>query len=744
MNIPFGFRQRCLAAVGSCMLLLSLIAPAAQAAEIPGLEKIVVLNAREQPVDLFFGELFGQLGVPVRVDEGIEGTVNGDFRKSAGDLLNEISSAFQLAVYFDGAVGYVYPANDVTRSILYMPSSTSKSVVRAADKLGMLDSRNTLSSTEVGLVVTGARRFVEQVDSLANALRKKTKTPVATHDTYKIFELKYAWADDVSMVFGGETVVIPGVASLIRSLIEPGALGAPTVTRTPGSSSLDGLRGKGLKGQGLQEVAINAPQSPQLLTNQKKASGFSSGGGSTARTRIVADPLSNSVIIRDRADRMATYESLIASLDKEPQMIEIEATIIDLDTDKLRELGINWRLQRNDDQGLLGNGTFTDELLRPNTDISPRGEGGVVSLVLGSQQQFIARIRALETQGAARIVSKPHVMTLSNVEALLDTTSTFFVRVAGQEEVDLFDVKVGTTLRVTPHVYERAGRSQIKLRVNILDGSTSSERVDSIPIVEESTINTQAIIDVGQSLLIGGLVREIKGNGVSRVPVLGSIPGLGALFRTQTKTSSRQERMFLITPRLSTPRVAGKRFSAPVLAGSEGDIISSSSLRLNQTRQALSLLDEANPVEQTLPRGQTLSSSNAALVEPFQPVAPIAPTQLREVDQPEPRSLRDRLLRPESSPSAQPQKLMVRSEQPLPDRQLSIPEETNKQAPAYDEWQTVGEVVASKPLTDERTSSVFSVPVEQVRVADTQGAIAAQQGGAAGEFDPDSWQVVTP
>jgi len=392
----------------------------------------------------------------------------------------------------------------------------------------------------------------------------------------------------------------------------------------------------------------------------------------------------------------------------------------------------------------LGNGTFTDELLRPDTDISPRGEGGVVSLVLGSQQQFIARIRALETQGAARIVSKPHVMTLSNVEALLDTTSTFFVRVAGQEEVDLFDVKVGTTLRVTPHVYDRGGRSQIKLRVNILDGSTSSERVDSIPIVEESTINTQAIIDVGQSLLIGGLVREIKGNGVSRVPVLGSIPGLGALFRTQTKTSSRQERMFLITPRLSTPRVAGKRFSAPVLAGSEGDIISSSSLRLNQARQSLSLLDESYPVEQTLPRGQTLSSDNAALVEPFQPIAPIAPTQLREVDQPEPRSLRDRLLRPESSPSAQPQKLMVKSEQSLPKKQLAMPEETNTQAPSYDEWQSVGGVVASKPLSDNRTSSVFSEPIEQVRVADTQGAIAAQQGGAAGEFDPDSWQVVTP
>lgn len=737
--------------MGALALMLSMTWPVAQAADIPGLNKIVVLNAREQPVDLFFAELFGQLGVPARVDDSIEGSVNGDFRKSAGDLISEITSAFQLAVYFDGAVAHVYPANDISRNVLYMTSSSAKSVMRAAQKLDMIDPRNTLSATDVGLVVTGAKRFIDQVDGLANAMQKKTKTTVATHDTYQIFQLKYAWADDVSMVFGGETVVIPGVASLIRSLIEPGALGAPSVTRTPGSSSLDGLRGKGLNGRGLQEVTTNDGQANAQAGVSSRAPAIGSGG-STAKTRIVADPLSNSVIIRDRSDRMSTYANLIESLDKEPQMIEIEATIIDLDSDKLRELGINWRLQRGNDQALLGNGTLTDELLRPNTDITPSANGGVVSLVLGSQQQFLARIRALETQGAARIVSKPHVMTLSNVEALLDTTSTFFVRVAGQEEVDLFDVKVGTTLRVTPHVYERGGRSQIKLRVNIIDGSTSDQSVDSIPIVEESTINTQAIIDVGQSLLIGGLVREIKGTGVSRVPVLGSIPGLGALFRTQTKTSSRQERMFLITPRLGTPRVAGKRFSAPVLVGSERDIISSSATRLNQTREGLSLLDEAYPVEQNLPHGQTLSGGDPAIVEPFQPLKPASndATQGSGTEQLKPPSLRDRLLRRgETQAQANaPDKLLntnnppVRISVPAVQPQLSL--QAVQQAPEANDWQVIGET--GKSLVVPASDSI-SLPnqrlLEHVRVVDSQAAIAAKQGGSAGNVDRDGWQAVT-
>lgn len=635
--------------------IASMTSLTAQAAEVPGIGKQVLLNAREQPIDLFVSELFGKIGVPARVDESIIGTVNGDFKKSAGEVIDEISSAFQLAVYFDGAVAHVYPANDIQRKVMYMSGGSASSVVKAAGQLGLTDRRNTVTATEVGLVATGADRFIGQIDRLAAAVGKgPTSTaaaglvaPTPEYDTYRIFKLKYAWADDVSLVIGGDTVVVPGVASLIRSLIEPGALGGvPTSRRTPGSTSLDGLRGQGLRGRGLQEVTnslANDDDAPLPIVHTP------SGGGSTAGTRIVADPLSNSVIIRDRADRMDNYDTLIQELDKEPQMVEIEATIIDLDTDKLRELGVNWRLTDGDSTALVGN--VGSSLLSPENLVTPSGAGGIVSLVLGSRAQFISRIRALETQGAARIVSKPHVMTLSNVEALLDTTSTFFVRVAGQEEVDLFDVKVGTRLRVTPHVYERGNRSQIKLRVNITDGTTSDQQVDSIPVIDESNINTQALIEVGQSLLIGGLVREIKSNGISRVPILGRLPLVGGLFRTQTKTSTRHERLFLITPRISAPHIPGKRFSAPVLAGTESDIIQSGPTRLRASTEALNLREEVFPLEQNLPKGDGLISSNTPMTQPYQPMgqepsrAPFS--EEIEVERTAPDSLRDRLQGPE-------------------------------------------------------------------------------------------------
>lgn len=731
-----------------CLVGALLSVPVSHAANIPGFDRAVVINAREQTVEQFLTELFGQLNVPVRVKDSISGSVNGDFRKSAREVFHDISSSFQLSIYYDGAVAHIYPSNDVEHDILYMPRNSARNIERAARKLGFVDPHNNLSATDVGLVVTGAPQFVEQIERMSLAMQRNVSEPQpASEDTYRTFQLRYAWADDVSLQIGGETVLVPGVASLIRSLIEPGALNRSQQgsLRIPDSPTLEGLRGQGLNTVASQPVGQTASEMQELDLPQVQING---DDGSTVNTRIVADALSNSVIIRDKAERMKVYEELIVSLDREPQMIEIEATIIDLDTDKLRELGINWRLQRDDGEALFGQGTIADELLRPNTDITPSGEGGFMSLILGSQSDFIARIRALETQGAARVVSKPHVMTLSNVEALLDTTSTFFVRVEGQEEVDLFDVSVGTTLRVTPHVYERSGRSQIKLRVNIQDGSASDQLVDRIPVVENSTITTQAIIDVGQSLLIGGLVRETTANGTTRVPVLGRIPVLGALFRSQTKTSTRLERMFLITPRVTNPKLAGKRFSAPILSGLEADIIQSSSARMDNTRQALSLLEETRPVEQRLPLGDTLRIDEPVLVEPFSPIPSTIDVELdqnRGIRFKQPRPLRERLASPIELPADNQQGQQAAANSLQPESLTSVVAPSHSLTKTDDGWQDIiidsyTSSLRDKPATGEATNVANNAASSTIGTPSTVENVNPNQ--RLNSVDADEWQVI--
>jgi type III secretion protein C len=253
---------------------------------------------------------------------------------------------------------------------------------------------------------------------------------------------------------------------------------------------------------------------------------------------------------------MSRYQSLIDSLDVEPQMLEIEATIIDINTGKLKELGINWRWQNNDDEVLFGSGR-EDSDIRLNTggNITPFGKGGFISFVLGDNAKFIGRINALESKGAAHIVSRPHVITLSNVEAILDTSETFYVRVAGREEVDLYNVSIGTSLRVTPHVFKDNGEAKIKLLVTIEDGQQTDQEVDNIPVVSRSAINTQALINAGESVLIGGLVREVKQDLEDKIPLLGDIPIMGNLFKTNSKQTKRLERLFLISPKLAVQKL---------------------------------------------------------------------------------------------------------------------------------------------------------------------------------------------
>jgi len=364
----------------------------------------------------------------------------------------------------------------------------------------------------------------------------------------------------VTMTIGGRQVTVPGVASILRSLVDPNSystyrpLGREVLLRPTQPS----LKGQGLIGQG---VSAKAPSTGEAARNNAidnlvtalartatpaDAASAPTGYPDPLQIRIEADQRLNAVIVRDSSERLPRYEQLIASLDVEPQSLEIEATIIDVNTDKARELGIEWRWA-NDGRSASFQGA-----------VPSVGNGGVASVVLGSLGQFFARIRALQNEGAARIVSSPQVVTLSNVEAVFDNTSTFFVRVAGREQVDLFNVSAGTTLRVTPHVFRDREQTRIKLLVNVEDGNITNRQVDQIPVIERSTVNTQALIAEGESLLIGGMVRETNATSEDKVPGLGDVPVVGNLFKTKATQNTRVERMFLITPRM-----AGTRPAAP-------------------------------------------------------------------------------------------------------------------------------------------------------------------------------------
>lgn len=533
---------------------LVIAASAAHAGPLPNGQRKVSITAREQPIAAFLQDLAAAVDVPLAVAPGLAGAVNGSFNGPAEKVLRDVARVYNLVSYFDGAVLHVVPASDLQRKSFSASPAAAERLLREAGEQGLPDTRNTLRRGGEGqLLAVGTRRFVEQIDEMVRAAQAApaTAAPNAGAMDFRVFYLRYAWAQDQTMTFGGRQVVLPGVASILRSLVSgrPGAVLGQEVMVKPTQPS---LRGQGLAGQGAAvKTAANARDSAADLlvaalarTAQPAADPAPTLAPEASPIRIEADQRLNAVIVRDLADRLPRYEQLIAALDVEPQSLEIEATIIDVNTDRLRELGIDWRWN-NAGQSVGFGGS-----------VPVTGTGAVVTAVLGSVGQFVSRIRALQSEGAARVVSSPQVVTLSNVEAVFDNSSTFFVRVAGKDEVDLFNVSAGTSLRVTPHVFKDRDGARIKLMVNVEDGNITGRTVDQIPVVERSTINTQALIMEGESLLIGGMTRDVNSSSNDKVPGLGDIPVVGNLFKTTKSNSARVERMFLITPRLAAARPA--------------------------------------------------------------------------------------------------------------------------------------------------------------------------------------------
>ena len=575
----------------SALLALLLAATPAVAAPMPGAIAPVSIVARDQPIADFLRALFGKIGQPVVTSQGLTGTINGTFSGSAGKIFADVAKAFNLVGYYDGAAVYIYSANELTVQTLPVGRATAARVLRQVQAQRIADMRNMVrASADGSLVASGTPRFIEQVTSLAQANgyagrggadlggRAGLGSPRLPYDPdaqaleFRVFYLRYARAQDTTMEAGGREIRVPGIATIVQNLV---------LDRRPNMANFGSFpirqSATRLKGQGLDSVRPNISQMPLLGLPiggvyptqpgmvQPANNGSEEDGGAAPLTadivRVEANPYTNAVIVRDVPWRMAAYDSLIRALDVEPQMVELEATIIDIDTDKLRSLGINWRLSTGGFGALFGQGDASDLRLLPTDDsrrdnvnkITPSSLGGTISTIIGNHRQFIARLNALEQKGAARVVSRPQVMTLSDIEAVFDRTRTFYVRVAGREEVDLFNVTAGIVLRVNPHVFRDHDQTRIRMLINIEDGQLSPRSVvDNIPIVERASVSTQAMVLDGDSLLLGGMTADQDTDDITKVPLLGDIPLLGNLFKTRSKHRAHTERLFLITPRLAT------------------------------------------------------------------------------------------------------------------------------------------------------------------------------------------------
>ena len=520
--------------------------------------------ANKEDIKTVLTDFFASQGIGVIFSKEVAGTVSGRFEKQdPRKFFNNMTDTYNLIWYYDGAAVYLYSAHEMTSRILNLGYLDMKALKQNLIHLGLLDSKFALRMVEKEriLYISGPERYVQLVSEMAEQLDAKAMSQRGRDDIIKVFHLKYAWADDKTIKFRDKQLTIPGVASLLRNLITGNT--APGQVVENGEQYLVPSLMK-LKGRGLAELrrrddpdeTVRDEAKPRRFDYQERDEQIGKtlppSYINTDTGFVQADARQNAVVVRDRKEKMPYYENIINLLDAPVGLVEIRATIMDVDSSNLEDLGVEWEFAKNDPDhdtvtkgGLNTTGLFTEE----DGLQLPVGDGLNVATIIGdATDYFLSRVYALQKIGHAKILSRPSVLTLNNVEAQLEHSKTFYVRVAGDEEVDLFDINAGVILRVTPHIIKEEGHSLLKLAIQIEDGELSDDKVDEIPVVKKSVVNTQAVVGQKESLLIGGYLEEHNTKSRHTVPCLGEVPFFGWLFSKQSTSDTQFERLFLITP----------------------------------------------------------------------------------------------------------------------------------------------------------------------------------------------------
>lgn len=273
--------------------------------------------------------------------------------------------------------------------------------------------------------------------------------------------------------------------------------------------------------------------------------------------RIVADSINNALILQCSPQDFDLIQETVRELDRVPRQVLINVKIYEVVLNKELSLGVSAFLQDRNRPDVVSpsatTGSFGANAVSTGFNLATRA-------LMGDTRELVAFLNAAETRSRSRILSAPSVIASDNVTANIQvgasipTLASQGVVPGGTGGGSLFSNTIqnrntGVILSVTPRI--NAG-GWVTLTVNQEVSSPGPPPTPGIqsPSINIRAVDTQVTVRNGQTIALGGIISESKGNSRNRVPLLGSIPGLGLLFGSTSRTSERTELIALITPQV--------------------------------------------------------------------------------------------------------------------------------------------------------------------------------------------------
>ena len=275
------------------------------------------------------------------------------------------------------------------------------------------------------------------------------------------------------------------------------------------------------------------------------------------------EPL-NALVITAPPSVMETMRAVIAELDARRSQVLVEAIIVEVSEDLSRDLGVDWQTNLETDDAVYASGSLLPSILSDGIDVSNGVASAGSGLALGYFRNGSLRavIRALEGNAKANILSTPSIVALDNEQAsILVGSNVPFVTGSLQRAGDenpfqtIQRQDIGITLEIKPRINNKNSLTlEIAQKVESL-GQTDARTADIITNKRE--LSTRVLIENGDVLVLGGLIRDEVKETETKVPLLGDIPLLGRLFRGSSSSLVKSNLMVFIHPIILPDRQSG-------------------------------------------------------------------------------------------------------------------------------------------------------------------------------------------
>lgn len=285
------------------------------------------------------------------------------------------------------------------------------------------------------------------------------------------------------------------------------------------------------------------------------------------RGTLSVDVRTNTIWIQDTGAQIEDIRELIKQLDVPVKQVLIEARIVNVTKDFAKDLGIRFGVTKPthlsgtlNGANQLSQGVAPADVIpladRLNVDLaavpvsaSPASVG-IALAKLGNGILLDLELSALESEGRGEIIASPRLITTNQQSAVIESGEEIPYQEATSSGATAVAFKKAVlSLKVTPQI---TPDNKIMMDLAINQDRASDQRFNGVPSILTKEIQTNVLVDNGQTIVLGGIYQQDKKNSMNRVPFLGALPVVGVLFRNSNTTIANEELLIFITPRIIT------------------------------------------------------------------------------------------------------------------------------------------------------------------------------------------------